>query len=266
MKAKNPLKVTGKPILYDPISYPVEHGLGPAFMEKMEPGVATDRSGNRDTLFLVNHGSGGTLPLARESAGTLRLADTPSALTFNADLDPASTLASDLARAIARKDLTQMSVGFRVLDDEWSDDFMNRTVRASHRALGCVGRQPAASPQTSISLVPPETAAKKKPDDDLGGPYGTQNAPYPYGGTMGGDGTGTRDKSRWSNAERRARAGGVERRAHLAGTLRDSGIHGLDAESRGGSRRGATREATQRRPPPRTGALPAATAAGRHGR
>ena len=221
----NSFKVTGKPIIYkgadgQPCSYPVEDGLGPAFMETMLPGVANDRSGERDALFLVNHGAGGTLPLARESAGTLRLEDTPTALTFNADLDASSTLASDLASAIARKDLTQMSVGFRVLDDEWSADYMNRTVRAIELLDVSPVNQPA-SPTTTISLVPPETAKKKKLDDEFGGPDGSQNAPYPYGGTMGGDGTGTRDKSRWSSAERRAgaRAGGVEQRAQLRGSL-----------------------------------------------
>ncbi len=222
---KTPLKVTGQPIVYkdaagQPCSYPVEDGLGPPFMETMMPGVANDPSGKRDALFLVNHGAGGTLPLARESAGTLKLADTPNALTFNAELDPSSTLASDLASAIARKDLTQMSVGFRVLDDEWSADYMNRTVRAIELLDVSPVNQPA-SPTTSISLVPPETAKKKRPDDDFGGPDGTQNAPVPYGGTMGGDGTGTRDKSRWTSAERRAgaRAGGVEQRADLRGSL-----------------------------------------------
>ncbi len=65
--------------MYSPVSYPVYDDAGPPFKKTMMPGCANDPTGKRDTMFLVNHGSGGTLPLARESAGTLRLADTPTA-------------------------------------------------------------------------------------------------------------------------------------------------------------------------------------------
>ena len=149
----------------------------------------------------------------------MTLKDTPSALTFDADLDPENSLARDLASSIGRGDLTQMSIGFRVLDDAWSTDYMQRTVsRIELFEISAVSRP--ASATTSISLVPPETAAKKKIlDDEYGGPDCTP--PYPYVGTMVGDGTGTRDKSRWSSAQRRAgaRAGGVEQRANLRGSL-----------------------------------------------
>ena len=106
---------------------------------------------------------------------------------------------------------------FRVLDDVWSDDYMNRTLR-SIELLEISACSTPASPRTSISLD--ETAAKKKKlFSPEGGPDGTQNAPYPYGGLMGGDGSGSRDKARWSNAEKRARTGGVEQRANLAGSF-----------------------------------------------
>jgi HK97 family phage prohead protease len=188
-------------------------------VQRILPGVANDLSGQRDVLLQVNHSSIAP-PLARESSKTMTLKDTPSALTFDADLDPENSLARDLASSIGRGNLTQMSIGFRVLDDAWSTDYMERTVSAIELfEISAVSRPASAS--TSISLVPPETAAKKKLDDEFGGPDGTQNAPYPYGSTMMGDGTGSRDKSRWSSAERRAgaRAGGVEQRANLRGSL-----------------------------------------------
>ena len=213
------IPITGKPIVYSPVSYEVFDGVGPtgSFQETMLPGVANDPSGKRDALLLVNHSTVAP-PLARESSGTLQLQDTPSALCFNADLDPTSTLARDLLSSISRKDLTAMSVGFRVLDDEWSDDYMQRTVR-SIELLEISACNMPASPTTSISLD--ETAAKKKKLFPEGGPDGPQGASYPYGGLMGGDGSGSRDKSRWSSAERRAgaRAGGIEQRGNLAGTF-----------------------------------------------
>ena len=211
------IPITGKPIVYSPVSYEVFDGIGPtgSFQEEMMPACANDPSGKRDALLLVNHSTVAP-PLARESSGTLQLQDTPSALTFNADLDPSSNLANDLASAIQRRDLVAMSVGFRVLDDVWSDDYLNRTVR-SIELLEISACSTPASPTTSISLD--ETAAKKKQLFPEGGPDGTQNTPYPYSGTMIGDGTGSRDKRRWSNAERRARTGGVEQRGNLAGTF-----------------------------------------------
>ena len=220
------LKISGRPIVYkdangQPVSYPVYDGLSPEpFMETMLPGVANDPSGKRNTLLFINHRTD-ALPLASEKGKTMDISDTPSALCFTAELDPENSQARDLASTLSRQDLTAMSVGFRVLSDSWSDDWMTRTVR-SIELLEISAVNHPASASTSISLVSPESTAKKKKwDDDFGGPQGDQNAPYPYGGTMAGDGTGSRDKSRWTSAERRAgaRAGGVEQRANLAGTL-----------------------------------------------
>ena len=142
-----------------------------------------------------------------------------------------------------------MSVGFRVIDDSWSDDWMSKTVRAIELFDVSAVNMPA-SPTTSISLD--ETAAKKKQLFPEGGPDGTQNAPYPYGGTMMGDGTGSRDKQRWSNAEKRARTGGVERRGEPPRLARGARLHHLGAESRGPRRRGAG-EAERRRLEARAG-------------
>ena len=214
-----PLRLVGKPIVYSPVSYQVfDAGPSGYFNETMMAGCANDRTGKRDAIFVINHGAGGTLPLARESAGTLKLPDSSSALCMEADLDPASHLAQDLGSAVRRGDMKSMSVSFRVLDDEWSADWMNRTVKAIELFDVSAVNTPA-SPTTSISVLPTESTAKKKKWDDglAGGADGTQNAPAPLGGVMGGDATGTRDKQRW-NAERRAHAGGVER-ANLRGQL-----------------------------------------------
>ena len=129
------LKISGRPIVYkdangQPVSYPVYDGLSPEpFMETMLPGVANDPSGKRNTLLFINHRTD-ALPLASEKGKTMDISDTPSALCFTAELDPENSQARDLASTLSRQDLTAMSVGFRVLSDSWSDDWMTRTVRS----------------------------------------------------------------------------------------------------------------------------------------
>jgi len=65
--------ITGRPIVFG-ASYPVPDALG-TFSETMAPGVAADvLKRGADVRFLFNHDG---LPLARTTAGTLSLDETP---------------------------------------------------------------------------------------------------------------------------------------------------------------------------------------------
>jgi HK97 family phage prohead protease len=81
-----------------------------------------------DVRFLINHDG---LPLARTAAGTMTLKEDTKGLRVDADLAP-TTLAKDLAVLLERRDISQMSFGFRVgkhevvVDEE--NDVVKRTI------------------------------------------------------------------------------------------------------------------------------------------
>jgi HK97 family phage prohead protease len=144
------IEVTGRPIVYN-VPYVVHDSLG-SFQETMKPGVVSQILGSCDTRFLVNH-STQLLPLARTTSRTLRLSDGPDALRFSATLDPRQTLANDLAVAIERGDVSAMSVGFQVAEDEWNEDFSKRTITRFAALLDVSAVTYPASPTTSIGLT-----------------------------------------------------------------------------------------------------------------
>lgn len=146
------LVVRGSVVVYD-TPYSVHDRYG-EFSETMAQGVATDCSKRGvDTRLLVNHEG---LPLARTTSGTMKLIDTPRALNIEARLDARMQLANDLYLAIERRDVSAMSVGFRVAapdGDVWNDDFTERTVLRFADIADCSAVTFPASPTTSISAV-----------------------------------------------------------------------------------------------------------------
>jgi HK97 family phage prohead protease len=78
-----------------------------------------------DVPFYVNHGG---LTLARTKSGTLRLAEDSMGLHVEADLDPRAPSVRDLQIAMERKDVDEMSFGFRVTSQEWSPDWTQRDI------------------------------------------------------------------------------------------------------------------------------------------
>lgn len=101
-------------------AYPVFGGPPYGWNETIAPG-AFKRTllANADVSFLVNHEG---LTLARTKSGTLKLSEDPTGLRAVADLDPKSNAVNDLRSAIERGDVDEMSFGFRVTKDEWTDD------------------------------------------------------------------------------------------------------------------------------------------------
>jgi HK97 family phage prohead protease len=141
--------ITGSPIVFD-TPYAVRDMFG-EFQEMMAPGVARQvMEDGADVRFLFNHDG---LPLARTLAGTLTLTETDGTVDFEARLDARQQLANDLAIAIERKDVTQMSCGFIVARDEWDDDEENRTIHQFADLLDVSAVTYPASPTTSIQIA-----------------------------------------------------------------------------------------------------------------
>jgi HK97 family phage prohead protease len=100
-----------------------------------------------DVRLLVNHTG---IPLARTKAKTLKLTAAPD-LRAVAELDPANPTVQEIASAMNRGDLDQMSIGFRVHRQEWNGDYTERTILEAELFDVSVVTFPA-SPTTSASL------------------------------------------------------------------------------------------------------------------
>lgn len=145
----NTIEITGTPIVYN-TPYTVLDMFG-EFEETMAPGVARNvLASNPDVRFLFNHDG---LPLARSSSGTLELRDGKKGLSITATLDTRQSLANDLAVAIERGDVSQMSCGFIVANDTWDDDMTTRTIHRFADLLDVSAVTYPASPTTSISIA-----------------------------------------------------------------------------------------------------------------
>jgi HK97 family phage prohead protease len=145
------IKITGRPIIYN-VPYPVRDIFG-EFEERMIPGCASDMLARGvDCRLLLNHEG---LPMARTTAGTLRLWDTAEALNFEATLDARQQLAKDFSIAIERGDVSQMSVGMLVGRDEWGEDGGKETrdIYGLADLLDVSGVTYPCSPTTNIEIA-----------------------------------------------------------------------------------------------------------------
>lgn len=141
--------VEGSPIVYN-APYSVMDMLG-EFEERMHPGVVSDvLTQNQDVRFLFDHDG---LPLARTTSGTMTLIDGDTSLRFMANLDLRQQLANDLVIAIERGDISQMSCGFVVANDEWSDDYTQRDIYRFQQMFDVSAVTYPASPTTNISIA-----------------------------------------------------------------------------------------------------------------
>lgn len=80
-----------------------------------------------DCSLLIGHTG---LPLARTTSGTLRLREDNTGLLVDADLDPQDADVQSLERKMRRGDVTEMSFGFRVVDQDWNDTYDKRLIRS----------------------------------------------------------------------------------------------------------------------------------------
>ncbi len=111
--------------------YPVEDGLGPPFQETVHRGAfAETLARGPDVAFTVNHGAGGGLPLGRTRSGTLQLGEDTRGGYYTVNLDPENPDAVALRSAVNRRDCTESSFAFRVIQQEWDPSFMKRSIYA----------------------------------------------------------------------------------------------------------------------------------------
>ncbi len=108
-----------------------------SFMEVLLPGCFKRTLNSKpgpDVVLNVGHGEAGSgIPLARTTNNTLRLEEDSRGLKVDADLDPVRNDAVELASALRRGDVGQMSFAFRVTEadgQEWNDDYSYRRIRS----------------------------------------------------------------------------------------------------------------------------------------
>lgn len=89
------------------------------FREKIARGAFTEAIRKDDIRALFNHNPDHVL--GRNTSGTLRLIEDEHGLRI--EIDPPDTqVARDLVTSMRRGDITQMSFGFTVIEQEWSEE------------------------------------------------------------------------------------------------------------------------------------------------
>ncbi len=129
--------------------YPVRDMFG-EFVETIAEGAFHRTIRQRpDVRMLKNHNTDHVF--ARTKSGTLALADDPHLRATAPSLDQANPQVQTLRSELDRGDVDQMSIGFRVKDQEWSEDYTERTIREIELFEVSVVTFPA-SPTTSAGL------------------------------------------------------------------------------------------------------------------
>ena len=102
---------------------------GEEFSEKVaEQSGARTLANNADVPFLVGHNDAG-IPMARTKSGTMRLGEDTHGLHVDApDLDGSVEQIRQLASAVERGDMDEMSMAFMTIRQDWSPDYMERTI------------------------------------------------------------------------------------------------------------------------------------------
>jgi len=81
-----------------------------------------------DVPFLVGHNDAG-IPMARTKSGTMALGEDTHGLHVDApDLDGSLEQIRQLASAVERGDMDEMSMAFMTVRQDWSPDYMKRTI------------------------------------------------------------------------------------------------------------------------------------------
>ena len=120
-------------------------------------------------LFLVQHYG---LPLANTKSGTMKLWESERGLEVEADMAPDDPRAQSVMSAVRRQDVTEMSFGFRVTGQKWSDDYSDRYISAANMHRGDVsivsyGANPHTDVATSEQIEEgPDTEPLEEDSDD----------------------------------------------------------------------------------------------------
>lgn len=130
--------------------YEVEDWLG-SYTETIARGAFLSAIGRDDVVLTFNHDRFDQVPMARTTAGTLRLAEDDIGLAVDADLDMRRQLCIDVASALERGDLASMSFVFRAVSQTWSPDYTERTIEDLELFDVSVVTNPA-NPATSVQF------------------------------------------------------------------------------------------------------------------
>lgn len=103
--------IRGYPIVFNVLS----QDLG-GFRERILP-EAVNRSLKADVMALVDHDTAKVI--GRTKSGTLAMRKDKKGLAITIEPDMEISYARDIVRAVARGDVSGMSFGFVVLEDEW---------------------------------------------------------------------------------------------------------------------------------------------------
>ena len=96
------------------------------YNETIKPGAFKKTLQEQDDVrFLVNHDG---IPLARTSSGTLELEEDDYGLFVRAELDPSNPTVAEVASAMKRGDLNEMSFAFAAIKDNFDTNGENREV------------------------------------------------------------------------------------------------------------------------------------------
>jgi HK97 family phage prohead protease len=107
-------------------------------------------SAKPDVRFMINHEG---LPLARTTSNTLDLSQDSTGLNMRSTLDASDPDVQRIVPKMQRGDLNEMSFAFGVVEQEWSPDFSQRTLREVSLAGGDVSVVTyPANPNAGISL------------------------------------------------------------------------------------------------------------------
>lgn len=120
------------------------------YAETIHPGAFHRTLEQRDDIRLLkNHDPSAVF--ARTKSGTLSLFDDPHLRVLAPSLDPSNPAVQTLRSELKRGDIDQMSIGFRVKDQEWNDDLTERTIKEVALQEVSIVAFPA-SPTTSASV------------------------------------------------------------------------------------------------------------------
>ena len=146
--ANSKVELTGYASVFD-AGYSMQDGFGD-YTEIVRRGAfATTLGTTPDVAYLTNHAG---LTMARTLSGSLRLAEDRTGLHTVATVNIARGDVRDLVTAIEDGDVDQMSFGFRVVQQEWSPDFGQRSMLELDLHRGDVSAVNfGASPTTSVS-------------------------------------------------------------------------------------------------------------------
>lgn len=146
--------IVGMPIVYESRSENFGTNDYPVY-ETIQRGAATKALEKSDARALYDHGGNGTLPLGRESSGTLQLRETPKGVEA-VIFPPDTSFARDLEMSLERGDIREMSFAFYLAKngDRWEkrDNAEWRVIREFEEILDVSIVPFAAYPETSVVL------------------------------------------------------------------------------------------------------------------